>query len=213
MKLYTKTGDAGETGLFGGMRVSKAALRVEAYGEVDELNATLGLLAAALSDASHAEIRTAVVEIQSRLFDLGADLATPPDSPGREHIVPVPESAVERLEGWIDAAEARLAPLTAFILPGGTEVSARLHLARTVCRRAERAVVRLRDALSDGTTSGSASAKPTASNDVETLAGPIIYLNRLSDLLFALARLANHEAGVRDVVWQSPRKSEPSENA
>lgn len=249
MKLYTKTGDLGETGLFGGVRVSKAALRVDAYGEVDELNAALGLVvtvcrpvlappgrsegptrevnsgSAAGADA-WSLIADAMLEIQSRLFDLGSDLATPIDSSGREYIVPVPASAVERLEGWIDAAEDRLPPLRNFILPGGTELAARLHLARTVCRRAERAVVRLRDAFVaiEPTAAGAAGSPGVArtgetaaavgpSDHAAALAGPIVYLNRLSDLLFAFARLANLEAGVADIAWRSPRRSTDDDTA
>lgn len=177
MKLYTKRGDDGHTDLIGGARVSKDHLRVGAYGAVDELNATLGL---ALADCGIDDIHASLITVQCRLFDLGADLATPGGSDtgssrlGKEHI------AV--LESQIDAASERLEPLRNFILPGGTVLAARLHVARTVCRRAEREVVAL------------AQREPIDANAT-------VYLNRLADLLFAQARLANAVAGVADVPW------------
>jgi len=182
MKLYTKTGDDGTTGLFGGARVAKHDLRVAAYGEVDETNAAIGLAVCVVPDE---QFRGRLRMIQSDLFVLGAELATREgDRP--QHVV-TPEHAA-RLEQWIDDAGQEVPPLRQFVLPGGTELAARFHLARTVCRRAERAV--------------------TALAASQTVAPPIIiYLNRLSDLLFALARQANHDAGVADILWSPPQPS------
>jgi cob(I)alamin adenosyltransferase len=183
MKLYTRSGDDGTTGLFGGARVAKSHPRVEAYGGVDELNACIGLAVAALpaADALFLPILTA---IQSRLFDLGADLATPPQSKHESKVRRLSAEDVAEAERWIDDIEAGNAPLAAFILPGGTELAARLHFARTVCRRAERAMVHLGH-----------------SEDVNPHA--LVYMNRVSDLLFAMARRANKDAGVSDVPWRS----------
>jgi cob(I)alamin adenosyltransferase len=180
MKIYTKTGDAGETGLFGGQRVTKDALRVQAYGTVDECNATLGVARTATSDAELDELLGA---IQNQLFTVGADLATPGGSP---NIPRIGDDEVAFLEAAIDRLEAGLAPLKQFILPGGSPAAAQLHVARTVCRRAERWVVSL------------------AREEVVNLQ-LLAYLNRLSDLLFVLARAANARAGVDDVPWSSPR--------
>lgn len=179
MKLYTKRGDDGQTDLIGGARVSKNHLRVGAYGAVDELNATIGL---ALADCQIDAMKPCLITVQCRLFDLGADLATP----STEKAAPerLNDKHVAELEAAIDAASDRLEPLRNFILPGGTPLAARLHIARTVCRRAERGVV----ALSEN----------DAMDPVAT-----VYLNRLADLLFTLARVANAEAGVPDVPWQS----------
>lgn len=177
MKLYTKQGDDGHTHLIGGSRVSKNHLRVGAYGAVDELNAAIGL---ALADCGIDAIRQGLITVQCRLFDLGADLAAPASdkaAPSR-----LTEEHIAALEHEIDAASALVDPLRNFILPGGTVLAARLHLARTVCRRAERDVVALRQ-----------------TEPVDPLS--TIYLNRLADLLFALARLANAQAGVADVPW------------
>jgi cob(I)alamin adenosyltransferase len=174
MKLYTRTGDTGETGLYGGERVRKDHLRVAAYGSVDEANAALGV-AATLGETALLQ------ELQADLFVVGGDLATPL---GRD----VPRIATldtVRLEGQIDALEASVPPLRNFILPGGTPLAAALHLARTLVRRAERAVVSLVEAEPEQTSP-------------ETLR----YLNRLSDLLFALARAANQQAGVADIPWK-----------
>ncbi len=179
MKIYTKTGDAGDTGLFGGGRVSKASLRVDTYGEVDELNSVLGLVRTEPIDN---EIDELFASVQSRLFDLGAELATSPDSKVALGIAGVTEADVELLERTIDKAETELAPLRTFVLPGGSRAAAYLHLARTVCRRAERRLVALAE---------SESVRPEC----------IRYVNRLSDTLFVLARLANHRAGIADVPW------------
>jgi cob(I)alamin adenosyltransferase len=178
MKIYTKTGDQGETGLFGGPRVRKDHLRIEAYGAVDELNAVLGV---ARSETPPAEIDALLAEIQNSLFDLGAELATP--EPARMGVPMVGAAHVEALERAIDRYEAGLAPLKTFILPGGARAAAQLHVARTVCRRAERRLITL------------AAAEAIS-------AQLIIYLNRLSDLLFVLAREANRADGQSDVPWR-----------
>ncbi len=188
MKIYTKTGDAGETGLFAGGRVAKDSLRVEAYGAVDELNAVIGLARTVTDDAT---LAAALARISSELFSLGADLATPLDA-GSAWIVRVDDALTARLEGEIDGFEADLPPLTNFILPGGTPAAAHLHLARTVCRRAERRAVHL------------AHVEPL--NDAA-----LRYLNRLSDWLFVAARLANHRAGRADEPWISPPAAERAE--
>ena len=182
MKIYTKTGDRGETGLFGGPRVSKDAPRIEAYGTVDELNSLLGVTRA---QQVPADVDALLQQIQNDLFALGAQLATP--DPAAHHTGMVGSPQIVALEKAIDRFEERLEPLTQFILPGGTPAAAHLHLARTVCRRAERRVVTL----------ARESNEPIA---VEI----IVYLNRLSDLLFVLARAVNREAGLGDVPWQKP---------
>ncbi len=178
MKIYTRTGDDGTTALFAGGRVSKTALRVEAYGTVDELNAALGL-ARAQRPAGDAWL----AQIQRQLFVLGADLATPLDAASR-HIVRLDPAAVTWLENVIDEATAALPPLLHFILPGGSAAAAHLHLARTTCRRAERLTVAL------------AAREPVSAQVVP-------YLNRLSDCLFTLARWENVQAGVPDDIWTS----------
>jgi len=181
MKIYTKTGDRGETALFGGGRVSKDHPRVAAYGDVDELNSVIGLIRA----TEPAGFFDPLLEsIQRDLFSIGGHLATP--DPGRvskalEKAALSPER-VSEFERAMDEAERELPPLKAFVLPAGTPKASALHLARTVCRRAERSVVHL-----------------AQSNEVPGLF--LIYLNRLSDLLFTLARLANHRGGVKDVTW------------
>jgi cob(I)alamin adenosyltransferase len=181
MKIYTKTGDDGSTGLFGGGRVPKSDPRIECYGTVDEMNATLGL-AAAGGVPGAGELVQALHAVQCDLFVIGAHLATPEDSPYRSSLPPLDQGMSTRLEGQIDAAESQLSPLRQFILPGGSETAARLHLARTICRRAERLLVSF-----------------AASHPVDPAL--LIYLNRLSDWLFVQARLANHRAGVADVPW------------
>lgn len=179
MKIYTKTGDTGETGLFGGPRVSKDAPRIEAYGTVDELNSTLGL---ARAEGLPPAMETLLSGIQSELFDLGAELATPdPAAMGTRSIT---AARVAVLEEAIDHYEAGLQPLKGFILPAGSRAACLLHVARTVCRRAERRLVTL------------AAHEPNVSPDL------VVYLNRLSDLLFVLARAANASVGQEDVPWQ-----------
>jgi cob(I)alamin adenosyltransferase len=178
MKIYTKTGDDGTTGLYGGRRVSKADLRVDAYGSVDETNAGVGFARAA---GLPAPVEAVLARVQAHLFQLGASLATPPERASAAP--PVSDADIGGLETAIDALEAGLEPLKTFVLPGGTEGAARLHLARTVCRRAERLVVALAGR--------------------EQVDGSVVrYLNRLSDLLFVQARAANRFAGVADVPWK-----------
>ena len=181
MRIYTKTGDDGTTGLFGGVRVSKACARVDAYGTVDELNATLGW---ARSTGLPPEVDRVLGHVQEDCFRLGAFLAAAPGKdPG---IARLTEADVTRLERAIDRLEDGLPPLKTFILPGGCEGAARLHLARTVCRRAERALVGL-----------------AAHEALDALF--VHWINRLSDLLFVQARAANAAAGVADVPWAPPR--------
>lgn len=183
MKIYTKTGDDGQTGLFAGPRVPKDNARIEAYGAVDELNAWIGLVRA---EGPTSQIDAVLVRIQHELFAVGAELATPdPDAHEMRMIGP---EHIAALEAAIDRNEAILAPLQQFVLPGGTKAASELHVARCVCRRAERRLITL------------ASAEPDKS--FETL---VVYLNRLSDLLFVLARVANAVAGWPDVPWQKPQ--------
>lgn len=177
-RIYTKSGDTGETSLGDGSRVSKTHPRVVAYGSVDELNSVLGL---ALAAGLPAEISKQLTRIQNDLFDLGADLCIPEANAGGPQSLRITEEQVTALERMIDAANDRLKPLTSFILPGGSTAAAHLHHARTVCRRAEIAVIEL------------ASTETINSQTV-------IYLNRLSDLLFVLARVSN-DNGNADVLW------------
>jgi cob(I)alamin adenosyltransferase len=186
MRIYTKTGDKGDTGLFGGARTSKASERVTAYGDVDELNATLGVVRAHSQDP---ELAARLHAIQCELFNVGAELAK---NPAKDVDVGVPliaEADVNRLEGIIDTLERELPPLKTFVLPGGGPSAAFLHVSRTTCRRAERAVVRL-------------SAQEPVRMEL------VRYLNRLSDLLFVMARHANHRAGIADLPWQGRGKGE-----
>jgi cob(I)alamin adenosyltransferase len=184
MKIYTRTGDDGETSLLGGNRVPKDALRVEAYGAVDELNALLGLVS---SETGSEKLRETVGAIQQKLFVLGTELATPAGA-GARGLPQLGGGDVTTIENIIDAVEDRLPPLTKFILPGGTREASFLHIARTVCRRAERACVRL------------SHAEPVSS-------GALIFLNRLSDLLFVLAREANLRAGAQEIEWTSSARA------
>jgi cob(I)alamin adenosyltransferase len=183
MKIYTKTGDRGETGLFAGGRVPKDDARVEAYGCVDELNAVVGVVRTRLGDGL-ADVDAALHRIAGELFCLGADLATPLEA-NAAWIVRVDEAMVARLEAEIDRFEQELAPLTHFILPGGSPAGATLHFARTVCRRAERRTVSL--------------AREVQLNDAA-----LRYLNRLSDWLFVAARLVNRREGQEEEPWISP---------
>jgi cob(I)alamin adenosyltransferase len=180
MKIYTRTGDDGTTGLIGGARVRKSDPRLECYGTIDELNAALGVAATILNE----DLREFVTRVQNDLFVIGAHLATPdlPSTPSTG-LPALDEQLVGRLEMQIDAAEAELPELRNFILPGGSEPAARLHLARTICRRAERLLV---DFAMD--------------RPVPSLL--LTYMNRLSDWLFVHARLANHRADVADVIWK-----------
>jgi cob(I)alamin adenosyltransferase len=178
MKLYTKTGDDGTTGLFGGGRVPKASPRVDAYGTVDETNAAIGVARAAPIDAATDRV---LAHVQNDLFTIGAELACVPGRESKLSVTLLGPADIERLEHAIDDADAACPPLKSFVLPGGTPQAAALHVARTVCRRAERAVLALDDA--------------PVRRDL------VVYLNRLSDLLFAMARQANAQAGVPDVPW------------
>jgi cob(I)alamin adenosyltransferase len=182
MKIYTKTGDDGDTALFGGGRVPKDDARVEAYGQVDELNSVIGMARA----EGLGTLDPLLQSLQDQLFTIGSILATPRGSKAESHIPHVQDAWVTAMEQAIDSYDLELAPLTAFILPGGSKGASALHLARTVCRRAERTVVPLHRA-------GLVDAQVT------------VYLNRLSDLLFAMARYANLKAGVKDVPWVAPK--------
>lgn len=181
LKIYTRTGDTGDTALFGGGRVGKDDRRVDAYGDVDELNASLGL---ARAIELMPRIDEVLVPVQRDLFAIGALLATPDPEKMRAQLAKarLDEERVAELEAAIDAGDAELEPLKAFILPGGTPKAAALHQARTVCRRAERRVVAL-------------------ARETEVPALVVMYLNRLSDLLFVLARVANRRAGASEAEW------------
>lgn len=182
-KIYTKTGDAGLTGLGGGQRVPKDSQRVETYGTVDELNSQIGVaLATGLCERLAAELP----RIQNELFDLGSDLATPATSQVRHPVPTVETRHIEKLERLIDELNAVVGPLANFLLPGGAPGAAQLHVARTICRRAERAATTLAR---------------------EETIGPTVipYLNRLSDALFVMARFENHERGVSEPLWE-PRR-------
>ena len=179
MKIYTKTGDDGTTGLFGGERVSKSAVRIEAYGTVDELNAVLGLAVFHVQDK---HLKDLLLELQHDLFILGADLATS-SSASSDRVQRISPEAVVRIEKMIDELEDNLEPLKNFILPGGGRGASYLHLARNVCRRGERLIVKL------------ASEETIGSTVVQ-------YVNRLSDFLFVLARYSNHVEGIPDIIWK-----------
>lgn len=193
MKIYTKTGDRGETSLYGGRKVPKHDARVEAYGTVDELNAWLGLVLALDRDRT---LGTGDLEaVQSDLFAVGAALAAaePEKAKARGSIPELPAARIEALEAWIDRLDATLEPLDSFILPGGSPAGAHLHVARTVCRRAERAATLI---LPD---------RPDLADTI------IPYLNRLSDLLFTLARSVNSTAGTSEARWEPMRRRQNSE--
>lgn len=176
MRLYTRTGDKGETGLIGGSRVRKDDIRVCAYGALDEVNASIGLARAACEDASWT---SQFDEIQNALFVIGSIMAAPGDA---SDLPKISDDDVKKLETWIDEACAELPPQKHFILPGGCDFAARLHLARTVCRRAEREVVSF-----------------SAECELDSII--VMYLNRLADLVFAWARLANAKQGIDDIPW------------
>jgi len=184
MKIYTKTGDAGQTGLFGGGRVSKAHPRVDAYGAVDELNSVLGR---AISVGLEEEMAGRLRRVQHDLFVVGSHLATPPaeGSRPRPELPEFPAHRIAEMERWIDQGTVRTGELKAFIVPGGSAGAAELHVARCVCRRAERALVAL------------AEQAPVPEDAVR-------YLNRLSDLLFQLARVENQRSGQGDIPWEKP---------
>lgn len=176
-KIYTRGGDAGETSLGDGSRVSKLDGRIEAFGTVDELNAAIGVV---LAGDVPETLRRVLTRVQNELFDVGADLSVPAEIEGR---LRVEQSLVDRLEADCDRFNAELPELRSFVLPGGTEASARLHVARTICRRAERDALR-------------------AAGDTELGRLVVVYLNRLSDLLFILARAANALAGTAEPLWK-----------
>lgn len=179
MKIYTKTGDKGETSLYGGKRVSKAAIRIEAYGTVDELNTVIGICCA-LNPPQ--QVDDSLVKIQHQLFTLGADLASPLSNRKNRDVPRISENDTKCLEELIDKLDSEIEPLRSFILPGGSLLSANIHFARTVCRRAERLVVQL-------------------SSKEKIGAQSIIYLNRLSDFLFVLARWVNHRQSKNETIW------------
>lgn len=187
-RLYTRKGDDGSTGLADGSRVRKDDQRVEAYGTIDELNAHLGLAAGLIlpraDNAAFGTIHRQLLQIQAWLFAISAELADPASTVAHEKLTKEAEQRTSELESWIDEAAERVAPLTAFILPGGDPAAAGLHVCRAVCRRAERCVVALPP-------------------EVRAAPHALKYLNRLSDLLFAWARLANSLAGVGDTLWDS----------
>jgi len=183
MKIYTKTGDDGTTGLFGGGRVAKNSLRIEAYGTIDEVNSLLGI---ARSHDSKNVLQEIISRLQVDLFVLGADLATPLEAKVTYSIPRVDEKDVARLERWIDENEAQLPPLKKFILPGGCPLAAALHNARTVVRRGERILVSL-------------------SAEEEIGPSDLQFVNRLSDLLFVLARRANQEYSISDIEWDGKK--------
>lgn len=183
MKIYTKTGDDGETGLFAGPRVAKDHPRIEAYGTVDELNAMLGMIRA---DPLPPGFDPLLQQIQNDLFNLGAELATP--DPQAKGTMLLSEASITDLEQAIDAWEANLSPLRNFILPGGSRAAAGLHIARTIARRAERQTVTLAN---------------TPGERIDRRV--VVYLNRLSDFFFVAARAANAALGVEDVAWQKPQ--------
>jgi len=175
MKIYTRTGDAGETSLFGGVRVSKDDRRIEAYGTIDELSSCIGVARAAWASSP---IDAELARVQNDLFDIGAQLA----APNSDRFRGADPARIEQMEHAIDAMERELEPLSNFVLPGGSAPASHLHVARTVCRRAERRVISLRD---------------------DTVNTTIVYLNRLSDYLFVAARYANVKHGVPDVPWRT----------
>ena len=181
MKIYTKGGDKGETGLFGGERVSKDSLRIEAYGTVDELNSFIGLTIPEIKDK---EVKNLLGEIQHSLFILGSDLSAPENEKNDKHNIPrISKTHSEKIESEIDKYDVHLGELKNFILPGGCKSAALLHTCRTICRRAERRVVSLKN-------------KVNLNPDI------VILLNRLSDLFFVLARYENKISGIDDIEWQ-----------
>lgn len=195
MKIYTRTGDAGSTGLFGGPRVSKDDVRIEAYGTVDELNAAIGLVRVCeIGDAVDAELN----QVQHELFSIGAELATP--NPDEHDLRVIGERHIKQLETWIDAHEGTLEPLKQFILPGGSSAASKLHLARAICRRAERRVVTLA-----GCEAQESAENATADDKMAPVSDAVIvYLNRLSDYLFVVSRAVNHRLDVQEVKWVRP---------
>jgi cob(I)alamin adenosyltransferase len=188
IKIYTGTGDHGKTSLFSGERVSKADQRLEACGDVDELNSVLGALGASLSDEDP-NVAREIQEIQSTLFHVGACLATSPGSPLADALKPIEDEQIKNLERAIDRMDGLLPPLTGFVLPAGHAAAAWAHIARTVCRRAERHAVRLLAEVAE--------EKPSA-----TWGAALVYINRLSDYLFVLSRYCNRIMGVQEIPWK-----------
>lgn len=191
MKIYTKSGDQGRSSLLSGERVPKNHIRIKAYGEVDELNSVIGALASVLpsgTDPLPAQLET----IQSDLFTVGAWLAATPDSPVTAQLTALGDEQTQRLEAYIDALDAEMPELKAFILPGGHPAAAWAHIARTVCRRAERCVIDLLESFPAG----------EQDNHSAVLAPVLVYLNRLSDYLFVAARYCNQACGRKDIVWR-----------
>lgn len=185
-RIYTRTGDDGTTGLVGGKRIAKDAPRVEAYGDVDELNSHLGLIRTVCEEQKIEKLVAIVSQIQNELFDLGSELATPPGEKW-EGMITVQESHSKQLESWIDELTAGIPELRSFVLPGGTQLNSFMHIARTVCRRAERSVLKL-------------AREEDVSKDAK------MYLNRLSDLLFAMARYESHRAKKPEYLWVPGKK-------
>ncbi len=185
VKIYTRTGDRGTTSLLSGGKVDKDDLRVEAYGTVDELNASLGVLRA---EPLPADCDRRLEQIQNDLFSIGSELA----DPERRHVATLPPWDADALEGWIDAMESELEPLRSFVLPGGSRAAALAHVARTVCRRAERRV------------------RSVERSDQDAGSRVLVYLNRLSDALFVLARLLNARSGRRQPIWR-PAETSPDD--
>ena len=181
-KIYTRTGDKGETVLVGGLKVAKHSLRPDAFGEVDELNSIIGIVRTYISKDKQSELNDILERIQNELFDLGADLATPEISKDSDKVLRITSSQVKRLENEIDKFNKDLNELKSFVLPGGSKLSSWLHLARTATRRAERKITKL-------------ASEEGINNEV------IIYINRLSDLLFVMARYCN-DNGKADILWQ-----------
>lgn len=185
-KIYTRTGDDGTTALVGGSRVPKDSLRVEAYGDVDELNSVLGWCRTLSEESKRTPLIEKLALIQNELFDIGAELACPPGSDLRG-VTPVTDDQVTRIEAWIDGACAGLPELRSFVLPGGSPLNSALHIARTVCRRAERSVISL-------------------AHSEKVSAAIIKYLNRLGDLLFALARAESRDAKAAEYLWEPGKR-------
>ena len=181
-KIYTRTGDKGETGLVGGQRINKDSLRVDAFGDVDELNAYLGYARTLAEQEKRSALIPMLAKIENDLFDLGSELATPPDSEW-DGMSKISTAHINQLEVWVDQLIDGLPELRSFTLPGGTILNSILHIARTVCRRAERNIVRL-------------SKSENVSNSI------LVYCNRLSDLLFAMARYESNQAGVPEYLWK-----------
>jgi cob(I)alamin adenosyltransferase len=185
MKIYTGTGDRGKTSLFSGERIEKSDHRIDAYGDVDELNAALGMLSAMAPEGA-AALRGEIAQIQSHLFHVGARLATTTESPQAGSLVAVDDAMTRFIEEAIDRMESGLPPLAHFVVPGGHPAAACAHVARTVCRRTERKVVRL----------ARSESRP------EAMSGVLVYLNRLSDYLFVVSRHLNHTTGHGDSLWR-----------